>query len=1040
MSDYLRSMGLVFTLIAAFGCRGRNFHSKSQTADPPPPSEEYSWILVKLRSPALLENAELDANAKPIITAEAKDRVLREQAEAIKFLQSLSDEVKIIYRYRFVLNALSIYLPDSVFAKVRSYRFTTAAQKSMTMSRPFTRTHTNGGEANSSSVEHIGVDRVHRELFYTDSRGQRIAIDGSGIKIGIIDTGIDYTHILLGGSGNVDSYKGIDPKGIPTHDFPNAKVVGGIDLVGSHYSRGANDLSPMLPVPDANPIDEDHHGTHVAGIVAGASNDINFQSIAPGAKLYAIKVFGKSGYTSDVVVIAALEYAVDPNGDLDPSDRLDIVNLSLGSPFGLPFGLYNEAVSNLSRAGVVAVVAAGNSGNVSSVVGSPGTSDEAISVAASIDDGDHNWRFRAIRFHLGGTEILHKAIEATFSGSLAELAEGQKTKLVPVGMADQELGPAQKAALAGHVALVDRGSVTFASKMARVREAGASGVVVVNSVAQDPFSMGGTTDGSIPAVMISRALGERIKQEIRRGGDVLVEFNVAETLESPELIDTLAPYTSRGPRPIDALIKPEISAPGERVLSALVGSGDEGLIMSGTSMAAPHITGVAALLRQYRGPLPAQTVKDLLLGTSVALSDEDDRPYSVAHQGAGRVDAYRALTSPIVLSPAALSLGIHELGEDRILRRSIKITNLSNTEINLVAKITAPPRVTVNVAKLPVLPARGSIAVPLTFHIGAPTSSSEELSGAVEFVSSQDADVYGRVSFLAVIKGPSKVGFDHVQVVEGKETSPVLKVDVILSNHGTHAGKAYLFNLLSYDARYRDFSEKYSFDNACALESVGYRLIWRGPSKYIQFAAKLWNPLTSWHHCELSIQLDNDGQGRANQEIVGGALDFLSPNGPDQTLSAVLINTNKMKALRDQYRTSGDNDYSLAISATGEVLPVDLDTLLVVSFPLDSIHKDASKSLRIKVAGILTNDPGGMEDDHLQTIDDNRWLAVNPDLWGSPQFQIPEAITIAPGAKARLSFYQWGQDSQLIGYFPANRSTDEQRRNFQSALATVYRE
>ena len=148
------------------------------------------------------------------------------------------------------------------------------------------------------------------------------------------------------------------------------------------------------------------------GTIAGVGDGINtYDGVAVGAKLYAIKVFAK-GSTGDAVIIAALEYSADPNGDGNPDDRLDVINLSLGSGFGTPHALYSEAVNNITSAGTVAAISAGNSGDKDYIVGSPSTVSSAISVAASVDDMKHNWNFAASKINLNeGEPLVVKAIE-----------------------------------------------------------------------------------------------------------------------------------------------------------------------------------------------------------------------------------------------------------------------------------------------------------------------------------------------------------------------------------------------------------------------------------------------------------------------------------------------------------------------------------------------------------------------------------------------------------------------------------------------------
>ena len=191
-------------------------------------------------------------------------------------------------------------------------------------------------------------------------------VDGSGILVGIIDTGIDYLHPGLGG--------GIGP---------GFKVLGGYDFV--------ND--------DPDPMDDNGHGTHVAGIIAANGNPL--EGVAPGARLLALKSLDGSGSGLEGDIIAAIEMLVDPNQDGDPSDRPDIVNMSLGARFGSPDDALSTAVDNAVRLGITFCVAAGNSGGYTPVQGkednyyytgmesveSPGTARLAITVGAvdSID-------------------------------------------------------------------------------------------------------------------------------------------------------------------------------------------------------------------------------------------------------------------------------------------------------------------------------------------------------------------------------------------------------------------------------------------------------------------------------------------------------------------------------------------------------------------------------------------------------------------------------------------------------------------------------
>ncbi|MES1196706.1 MAG: S8 family serine peptidase, partial [Steroidobacter sp.] len=228
--------------------------------------------------------------------------------------------------------------------------------------------------SNIDSVPWIGATNVWNNL----------GIKGKGVKIGIIDTGIDYTHANFGGSGNVADFTNNNPNIIEPGTFPTAKVVGGYDFAGASYNA---DDPNTVAVPDPDPIDHAGHGSHVAGTAAGLGVPGSIgPGVAPDALLYAIKVFGDSEGSTNLVS-QGIEWAMDPNGDGDMSDHLDVINLSLGSAFGNTDDPSAVSSSNAAALGIIVVVAAGNEGPVPYITGSPAVADAAISVAASSPGG-----------------------------------------------------------------------------------------------------------------------------------------------------------------------------------------------------------------------------------------------------------------------------------------------------------------------------------------------------------------------------------------------------------------------------------------------------------------------------------------------------------------------------------------------------------------------------------------------------------------------------------------------------------------------------
>ena len=377
-----------------------------------------------------------------------------------------------------------------------------------------------------SSVSFLGAPEVWSEMGFP--------ITGAGVSIGIIDTGIDYFHPVFGGTPS--QKRGHNPLVIGEPGFPSAKIAGGYDFVGDAYDP--EDPAHATPVPDPDPIDQNGHGTHVAGIAAGFGMDFNGDTytgpytaaaglgalrigpgVAPEATLYALKVFGAG--RSSFHVLPAIEWATDPNGDGDFSDRLDVLNLSIGDTFGDVESPEAVAVENAAAAGVVVVASAGNQGDVYFIMGKPGVVPSVISVAASEDD-----------------------------------------------------------------------------------------------------------DPEFPA-----------------------DF-------AP---DRLASFTSRGPAALGTgvLAKPDVTAPGRNIRSAnLVNTSRLGdvdalaSIKSGTSMSAPHVAGLAALLRQLHPDWEPAAIKAVLVNTAnhdLFLRQGEPLPrLAVSRVGSGRVDAVLAAESGVI--------------------------------------------------------------------------------------------------------------------------------------------------------------------------------------------------------------------------------------------------------------------------------------------------------------------------------------------------------------------------------------------------------
>lgn len=1033
-------------LFSVLACRNDgNEHDSATKAITNRPQKEdpYKLILLKLRTPALLETSKL-VDERLNIDEKQKLSLLREQQSTIDYLQSLSPEIKILFRYRFVLNGLSVMLPTPLLDKVKSFSTVLEIHNSQPFVQPKIASSAAGSIGEHTSVGFIGAEDVHKKLKVLSTSGEELPVDGRGIKVGIIDTGIDYTHKMFEGDGTEEAYQKNDPSSVEGSSFPTTKVSGGIDLVGTNYDEASSDFNARIPHPDADPLDEAGHGTHVAGTVAGLGDGTNtYSGVAPGSQLHAIKVFGKEGSTSDAVVIAGLEYAVDPDQNLDPDDRLDVVNLSLGSSFGLPYQLYDEAVSNLRNAGITAAMSAGNSGNIPYIVGSPGASSEAISVAASVDNMDHNWKFRAVLFRLAEEEVITKAIESSLSKPIEEAGD-VNGKLVSIGLADKELSPDQKEALRGHIALIDRGLVSFTEKLQRASEAGALGVVVANDRDGEPLNMGGTGSFPFPAIMITKELGQKLKEALGKGAEVTIDFHVEQRIESPENIDKLTSFSSRGPRSLDSAIKPEITAPGQNIISARMGGGDKGVAFSGTSMSSPHMAGAAALMKQYRKGIAEETLKDLFLSTSQTLSVRKGELYSVAYQGAGRLDVFKALTTPVYVSPSALSLGALEVTKKKMLRRKVTVQNTSDEPLVLSLKTELPEGLNID-ALTKVTPQslsidpRSSEELFLDITVSAPENGWKELSGFLYLLNDQGQPV-SKIAMLAIVKPLS-----HVQLAELKihasspEDSIGVLAELTLKNTGPTKGQALLFNLFSEDDYQDPIGPEKRLTDICDLESSGYRIVEKtmqnGSEKYLQIAAKLYSPMTNWQHCELSVQIDGNSDGETDQELIGGSLSSLVPFASPLAFVTVLTDADEMRRIRREVEAGlGSENYAGAIVSVDEMTTYTHGSLMVLSMPVSKLDKVRFGLLRVKIASLIANDPSGIRDDFLST-QKKQWHSVDPFETANPYYGMPATIELKPLETVKVTLTHGENHGPLIAYFPFNKSSLTVVKDKQSQIA-----
>lgn len=539
-----------------------------------------------------------------------------------------------------------------------------------------------------TSVPHLGIEEIWNEGY-----------KGAGIKVAVLDTGIDPNH---------PEFQGIYKGG---KNF----IVHSSDYARERADDDARETSPAerpehMPEVNANGRTfHTDHGTHVAGTIAAiGANEYGIKGVAPEIDLYAYRVLGAYGSGATSGIISAVEEAVN--------EEMDVMNLSLGGGGNSENDSLAYAINNAMMGGVIAVVSSGNSGPNRSTVTTPGTSRLGITVGNSTNpETQYN---AEVTVNVG--EDYHyaqqlKFMSTTFGQPVGEqLTDEYELVAIPgVGaVADYE-----GIDVDGKVALISRGELAFVDKIANAKENGAVATIIHN------FSGGtnapdvsdvflGDTFSLIPTIDMSVTDGDAIRNALETGPGT-VTFANFESSESTG--DDINDSSSRGPSSPNFDIKPDVLAPGTNIMSSIPAyqwdfpdasyekSYDR---FTGTSMSAPHITGIVALMKQANPEWDAFDVKVALSNTAKIL---DTNKHDVFDQGPGRVEAYAA-TFPSVLAYAedeavldasgeivpnikgTVTFGPQDLSEEISVTKQIRVKDLQGLggDFNVEVDVTKP--------------------------------------------------------------------------------------------------------------------------------------------------------------------------------------------------------------------------------------------------------------------------------------------------------------------------------------------------------------
>ncbi len=593
------------------------------------PNEEVTF-LVELEGKALLDSKPADKTVGEHLTAsDAQRRKLDKEQKAVRGRLDALENVAVTQTYQVVLNGFAVQAKRSAEAELRSI----PGVKRVSVAEFYEYAAPTGGYV---SAEHISGGKMDTDLAAAEG------YTGKGTVTAILDTGLDVNHEAFQTQPAEASFTKEDVAALVRAGALQADV-------------DADSLYKSAKVPfafdyadwDSNVYDVQQHGTHVAGSV-GANCD-HLTGVAPDTQLVILKVFSDTqNGASSAWIFAGLEDAVVLG--------VDTINMSLGSGSGFSSdSVADEVYAKVKAAGINLMVSAGNDTDSTygtnlgvnlplisepdnGIVGSPSTYAAAMSVASVNEDAIFQ------TYLLAGDRHIIFSDSNTDHNNFVETLDGQTLEYVWVPGLGAETDY-QNIDVKGKIALVVRGELSFSEKEANAVKAGAKAMIVYNNE-DNAALISMAVDGTIPSVFISKEDGNYLRGDLQ-DKKISISTNYMEYIQSTDN-GYMSDFSSIGVTP-DLKLKPEITAPGGYVYSTLP-DGTYG-VMSGTSMASPHMAGAASVVRQYvNETYPQMTdlekqsyINTVLMNTAIPVLDEYGVAYTPRKQGAGLANLYNAI-------------------------------------------------------------------------------------------------------------------------------------------------------------------------------------------------------------------------------------------------------------------------------------------------------------------------------------------------------------------------------------------------------------
>jgi minor extracellular serine protease Vpr len=582
-----------------------------------------------------------------------------------QWLQANAPKAKITGQYDISLNAVAVQLNGTTLATLAS--------------APMVQHVEYEGLYYPTLDPTVDPDLTLISAFDAWNVGTGSAHAGEGVKVAILDTGIDITHPCFSDAGYpVQTQLG-------DHNFTNNKVI--VAKVFNNKTPGRGYTAEALQA----------HGTHVAGTVAcnfntpasvdGVSIPHGISGVAPRALLGNYNIFPDdvtNAHSEDI--LNALEAAY--------TDGFDVANMSLGGNASGIQDLLTIAVDNLDQADMVVAVAAGNSGPGHYTIESPGSGANALTAGA------------ATVGHFIGTPITVDGVTAPgVAGDFATVSSDLTAPLGVVTEAPTNVATglstacsALAANLTGKIALISRGACTFSTKIRNAQNAGAVAVLVANNLAGDAIGMaqdGTPNQPTVPAYNVSITDGAALAGH--NGESTTISATPAYFVTGNN--DFMASFSSQGPTDVDFRVKPDVVAPGVNVLSSIphqfCGAPPCFAFFQGTSMATPHLAGSAAVVRWLHPDWSAAEIRSAIVNTADQGVLKQSSSATAALEtdvniiGAGRENLLSAVNAMVALDPVSISFGAVPSGSGQTRTFDVTLTNLTSGAVTFDVAVGA---------------------------------------------------------------------------------------------------------------------------------------------------------------------------------------------------------------------------------------------------------------------------------------------------------------------------------------------------------------